>query len=649
MQLILNHISTLTRSQKNILIITTDTISVVLSLWMAFVLRLGSWSWPNYWQSEGHIGLFAVAPIIALPIFIKFGLYRSVIRHTGHKAMLAVIKATGLLVLLWFLTDFLLIPFITNSEVWFPRSIPIIFWMNLLLTVGGSRQVARWLLLPENTTSSSAQHLKNVLIYGAGKPGLELATSLSHNKNIRLLGFIDDDQNIHGYYVQNLKVLGDRTEIEKIRNQFNSLEILLAKPNMSLEGRKDLLKYLEDKQVTVRTIPSLHDITSRSVTIDDLRDVDISDLLARKEVEPNQKLLATCITGKNILITGAGGSIGSELCRQILTLNPSNIVLFEHSEFNLYKINTELHELNTRINSKAKIIPLLGSVTNKQRVNDTIKEFNIDTIYHAAAYKHVTLIENNIREGVLNNVFGTYTVAQAAIDKNVENFILISTDKAVRPSSIMGATKRIAELITQGLSQKCRSGSFGQNKSTHMAIVRFGNVLGSSGSVIPLFKKQIAAGGPITITHPEATRYFMTIPEASQLVLQAGALGYKGNCGLFALDMGVPVSILTLAKQLIYLSGHMLKTDTNSREESGIEIKYTGLKKGEKVHEELFFGDNVKKTEHPMILEAQEPSYEWCEVEEILDQLKPEHQLSEHEIRMILMRHVEKKDADKSA
>jgi FlaA1/EpsC-like NDP-sugar epimerase len=511
--------------------------------------------------------------------------------------------------------------------------------MTLLLIIGGSRQGVRWLLSTRSAANTTSQPQKNILIYGAGRTGLELATSLAYNKDIRLLGFIDDDYTLHGHFVQNLKVLGSRIEIEKIRARTNPLEILLATPNMLHEERKELLKYFETKKVTVRTIPSLDDITSRTATVDDLRSVDISDLLTRKAVAPNQKLIAACITNKKIMVTGAGGSIGSELCRQILALNPVLIVLFEHSELNLYKINTELANLCARADCDVNIIPRLGSITNKQRVEDTIKNFKIDTIYHAAAYKHVTLIENNIEEGILNNIFGTYNVAQAALDLQVENFILISTDKAVRPTSIMGATKRIAELIVQGISQKSKSEGLNVKKPTHMVIVRFGNVLGSSGSVIPLFQKQIALGGPITITHPEATRYFMSIPEASQLVLQAGSINLDKGCGIFALNMGEPISILSLAKQLVYLSGHMLKTDEHSVEESGIEIKYTGLQKGEKIHEELFIGNNIISTEHPMILEAQENFCEWSRVEEILEQLKPQHNLSPKKTRQLLLQY----------
>lgn len=627
----------ISRSKKQALMILADIFFTSLSLWLAFALRLGEWFWPN----QSQIFLFILGSILALPIFIRFGLYRAVIRYIGNNAMIAIIQAVTVLVLLWLLIAITLFPlYIGVEEHWFPRSIPILFWMTLLLTIGGSRQGIRWLLSSRSSPSTTSSQ-KNILIYGAGRTGLELASSLAHKNNILLLGFIDDDHTLHGHFVQNLKVLGDRTQIEKIRAKTNSLEVLLAIPHMLHEERKELLKYLETKKVTVRSIPSLDDITSRIVTMKDLRGVDITDLLARKVVAPNHKLLVACINNKKILVTGAGGSIGSELCRQILTLNPALIVLFEHSELNLYKINTELAHLCASVGYKVKIVPLLGSITNKQRVENTIKSFEINTIYHAAAYKHVTLMESNIEEGILNNIFGTYNVARAALDLQVENFILISTDKAVRPTSVMGATKRIAELIVQGLSQKKKlEGSVGK-KPTHMVIVRFGNVLGSSGSVIPLFQEQIALGGPITITHPEASRYFMSIPEASQLVLQAGSINLDKGCGIFALNMGEPISILSLAKQLVYLSGHMLKTDEHSKEESGIEIKYTGLQKGEKIHEELFIGDNINSTEHPMILEAQENFSEWSQVEEILEQLKPQHNLNSKTIRQLLLQYTE--------
>ena len=617
---------------------TMDLFLVSVSLWLAFILRSNDWFWP----SQNQWWLFISAPVLALPIFVNFGLYKEVVRFIGHKGMLSIFQATGILVLLWLLVAAAVLPLYFKLEISFPRSIPILFWMTLLLTVGGSRQLARWMLLELATVKpSNSKANKNVLIYGAGRIGLELALSLSHNKEINVLGFIDDDHTLHGHYIHNLKILGDRTAIGRIRSTTGPIEVLLATPKMNVDQRKNLLKYLEDKQVAVRTVPSLNDFASGQTTINDLREIDITDLLARKEVEPNLKLLTTCVTNKNILVTGAGGSIGSELCRQILELNPLCLVLFEHSELSLYQINLELKNLCEIAGCELKIIPVLGSINNKQHVEEIVKNFKINTVYHAAAYKHVTLIENNISAGVRNNIFGTFNVAQASINKNVENFILISTDKAVRPTSAMGATKRIAEMIIQGLSQKQQLEAENRRASTRFVIVRFGNVLGSSGSVIPLFQRQIAAGGPITITHPEATRYFMTVSEASQLVIQAGSMG--DDCDVFVLDMGAPVSIFSLAKQMVYLSGHLLKSDENMESHSSIEIKYTGMQKGEKIHEELFIGENITGTKHPMIMKAQEDFCEWSDIEELLIELESGNGLDEDKMRKMLMQYALKK------
>jgi UDP-N-acetylglucosamine 4,6-dehydratase len=617
----------ISRKQKTALMFITDITLVPLSLWITFSLRLGVWFWPT----TNQISLFITGPLLALPIFIKFGLYRVVVRYIGQKGMLSIIYASGIFVLLWLLTAVFLLHIPLGSGHGIPRSAPILFWIILILTISSTRQVARWLLLKTTKTTPK----KNVLIYGANRLGSELALSLSHDKDLRLLGIIDDDPVLRGFYIKDLEVLGGRTAIEKIRATTSPLEVLLTLPKMHSEQRKELLKYLEDKRVTVKTIPSLSELTSQTATLSSLRDIDTTDLLARREVAPKKELISTCVKDKKIMVTGAGGSIGSELCRQILLLSPTQIILFEHSELNLYQINAELLGLYASRDYDIEIIPILGSITNKQHVEETIKRFKVDIIYHAAAYKHVSLIEHNIEEGIRNNIFGTYTVAQAALNLKVERFILISTDKAVRPSSVMGATKHIAELVIQGLANKNDPEYSDENNGTHFAIVRFGNVLGSSGSVIPLFQKQIADGGPITITHPEATRYFMTIPEASQLVIQAAALAK--SCNVFVLDMGKPVSILSLAKQLVYLSGHMLKTDESTLNESGIEIQYTGLQKGEKIHEELFTGENIIKTEHPMIMEAREDFCEWSKVEKMLLQLEPQHKLSNEEIRQRLL------------
>jgi len=634
-------IFSLTRGQKHGLMVITDIFLVTFSLWMTFALRLNELFWP----SQNQLWLFVLAPIISVPVFIKFDLYRIVVRYIGQKGMLAIAQATGFLVLFWFFASITILPLYLNIELRIfianslPRSTPILFWMILLLTMVGSRLSARWLLLKTTRAQVTGTNTtrKNVLIYGAGTVGMELASSLSHNESIKLLGIIDDDRTLHGHYIENLEVLGDRAEISKIRATISPLEIFLAIPRIDVERHKELLNYLEDKKVTVRTMPSLNDIASRMVTTDDLRNVDITDLLARKEVVPDQKLLTACVTDKIILVTGAGGSIGSELCRQLIKLRPNLIALFDHSEHHLYKINSELLDILQKTNSNIDIIPILGSITYKQQIEAVIKKFNVNTIYHAAAYKHVTLMEDNILEGIHNNIFGTYNVAKAAFDQNVKNFILISSDKAVRPTSVMGATKRIAEMITQGLSNKKETKSENEEKHTRFIIVRFGNVLGSSGSVIPLFQKQIASGGPITITHPEATRYFMTISEASQLVIQAGSIGTESN--IFVLNMGEPVSILALAKQLAYLSGYMLNADKGDTDNSSIEIKYTGLQKGEKIHEELFAGENISNTQHPMIREAREESYEWSEIETILAKLEPRKNLADDKIRQILMRY----------
>jgi len=628
--------------------IGTDIFLVTLSLWLAFTLRFGVWFWPN----KDQAWLFATAPILALPIFIKFGFYKTVVRFMGHKAMLEIFQATGLLVLLWVLTIATFLPFyldikvtfprFISSEIAFPRSIPILFWITLLLTIGGSRQIAKLILLTPKTKPTN-KPIRNVLIYGAGLGGIELATSLAHQNDVNILGIIDDDKSLKKHFIQDLEVLGDRGEIEKVQSKVGPLEILLAMPSMKLRERKELLKFLEDKNVSVRTMPSLNDLASGKAKISDLQEVDITELLGREEIAPNKKLLTSCITNKNVLVTGAGGSIGSELCRQIISLAPTQLVLLDHSEYSLYLIHQELSNLCKKINSEITIKPILGSITNQDLIEETISKFKIDTIYHAAAYKHVTLLEYNIKEGVMNNIFGTYIIIKAAIRFKVKNFILVSTDKAVRPTSVMGATKRITELVTQGLSKKHDTENKELGKGTSFAIVRFGNVLGSSGSVIPLFQKQISEGGPITITHPEVTRYFMTISEASQLVIQAGSIG--GNCNVFILNMGNPVSIVNLAKQMVFLSGHKLKSTDSQEHESGIEIKFIGLQKGEKIHEELFIDDNILPTEHPMIMKAQEKFCSWEEVEKILSSLEDSNSSDQDDLRKLLLELSQKNNA----
>jgi UDP-N-acetylglucosamine 4,6-dehydratase len=644
-------IANLNRKTKHTLMILADVFLVPFSLWVAFSLRLSDWSWP----SPNQEFFFLLAPVLAVPIFFKFGMYREVVRFIGQRGMVAIFQATGVVVLLWFVlvtADFIIFhdveikfPLYLGTEMAFPRSIPVIFWMALLLTVGGSRQIVRWILM-EPVSNYSTKPKRNIVIYGAGMGGVHLASSLAQNSRVNVLGFIDDDISLQGHVIQNLEVLGDRSEIENVRRKFSPLEVLLAIPKLHRLQRKELLKALEYKKVTVRTVPSLDEMASGKGSLNELREIDISDLLGRLEVESSQKLLTACVSDKMVMVTGAGGSIGSELCRQIILLNPSCIVLLDHAEHSLYLINLELSNLKEKYNLHINIIPVLGSVTSSDLVEETIQKYKIDTIYHAAAYKHVALLESNISEAVINNVFGTYNVASAALKLNVESFILISTDKAVRPTSAMGATKRVAELIIQGIFKKQEAELKKDRRLTRFVIVRFGNVLGSSGSVIPLFQKQIASGGPITITHPDATRYFMTIYEASQLVIQAGAIG--SDSSVFVLNMGEPVSILKLAKQMVYLSGHSLKNDDAKTDSSCVDIQITGLQKGEKIHEELFIGQNISSTEHPMILKAKEEFVSWQEVESMLVELKSKLKADNLEMRQLLIKCAMKNNNDKS-
>ena len=445
----------------------------------------------------------------------------------------------------------------------------------------------------------------NVMIYGAGAAGRQLSIALLQSNEYKIAAFIDDEIENHGRSINGVKVLSP-DEIQKSINQYNVTEILMAVPTLSRSRRKEIINFLEPFPVLVRSLPSVSELAKGKVKIEDLREITTKDLLGRNSILPNQSLLSLNITSKVVMITGAGGSIGSELCRQTLILNPSVLILFELSEFALYTIHRELSVANPSI----KILPFLGSVNNKERVGQILKSFSVQTIYHAAAYKHVPMVEYNNNEGVNNNIFGTLSCAEAAIENKVETFVLISTDKAVRPTSTMGTTKRFAELILQGLSN--------QQVVTRFMMVRFGNVLGSSGSVIPLFKKQINEGGPVTVTSPKMIRYFMTIPEAVELVIQAGSMGKGGD--VFVLNMGDPVSITELAKKMIRLSGLEIKDESNPN--GDIEILYTGVRPGEKLFEELIIGDNISQTDHPMIMRAKEEEIEWKKLKVILKDLE---------------------------
>jgi len=594
---LIRRLISLTRVYKQLILILIDSFLLITVLLIAFSLRIGNFYWPNddlFWIIFG-------APLIAIPIFLRFHLYNTIIRFIGFNSMWMIFQAVGIYALIWGMVAFMAASQGTGSIQDIPRSIIFINWILAIVTIVGLRMIARWLL----TSFSANEPSSNVMIYGSGSAGRQLSIALMQSNEYRIVAFIDDEIENHGRSINGVKVLSP-DEIQKSINQYNVTEILMAVPTLSRSRRKEIINFLEPFPVLVRSLPSVSELAKGKVKIDDLREVTIKDLLGRDSILPNQNLLSLNIVNKVVMVSGAGGSIGSELCRQILILKPSILILFELSEFALYTIHRELSIATPNI----KILPFLGSVNNKERVGQILKSFSVQTIYHAAAYKHVPMVEFNNNEGVNNNIFGTWSFAEAAIEHKVETFVLISTDKAVRPTSTMGTTKRFAELILQGLSS--------HQVNTRFTMVRFGNVLGSSGSVIPLFKKQINEGGPITVTNPKMIRYFMTIPEAVELVIQAGAMGKGGD--VFVLNMGDPVSINELAKKMIRLSGLEIKDESNPN--GDIEIHYTGIRPGEKLFEELIIGSNISQTEHPMIMRAQEDEIDWVDLKVILKNLE---------------------------
>jgi FlaA1/EpsC-like NDP-sugar epimerase len=488
-----------------------------------------------------------------------------------------------------------------------------------MLLVGSSRFFARWWLGETyfrlgGGRSASELRKKNVVIYGAGSAGVQLASALAHGRDFRPVAFIDDDKLLHRRKINGLRIY-PLSSLSYLIERHQASDVLLAMPSAKRARISELIRLLEPYAVHVMSMPGLSDIAQGRVTVDALQEVDIGDILGRNPVAPDQSLLHASISGKVVMVTGAGGSIGSELCRQIVQLQPLALILFESSEFALYAIEKELNHLLTKTKGSRhiEIITVLGSVTNTKRIENVCRAFKIQTIYHAAAYKHVPMVEKNPGEAIWNNIFGTFRAARAAINAEVELFVLISTDKAVRPTNTMGATKRFAELILQALSLDT-----GHKHQTRFTMVRFGNVLGSSGSVMPLFREQIARGGPVTVTDARIIRYFMTIPEASQLVIQAGALGQGGD--VFVLDMGDPIRILDLAKRMIHLSGLEIRDGDHPSGE--IEISFTGLRPGEKLYEELLIGDNVSETSHPRIMRAEEQIIPWVELEKMLETLE---------------------------
>tara|TARA_B100000768_G_scaffold54106_1_gene52604 strand:- start:936 stop:2798 length:1863 start_codon:yes stop_codon:yes gene_type:complete len=592
--LIKNKFISLPRIYKQLIMLVTDSVFLIFSLWLSFVLRLGdlwpaSYIYPNWW-------IFLIIPFISIPVLVKLGLYRSVLQHMGVKVVLTSFQAITITSLI---IGFLMMIF---READTPRSVIIIFWFISTMLIIVSRFIFKGLLY---SWDNFVNDRKPVIVYGAGSAGAQLVESLRKSYEYAPVAFIDDDSNKQGM-ILNYTQIYSFDSIRKIILSRKARIILLAIPSLGDNKRREILKRLSKYPVEVKILPSVTDIVNSKVSIENIREVQVGDILGREPVKPKKNLLEKNIKNKTVLVTGAGGSIGSELCRQIISHNPQKLILIEHSEYNLYNIDYSLSALK----SDCEVVSCLVDVTNDVYVDKIIRENKVNTIYHAAAYKHVPLVESNVLAGVYNNTIGTYNIATIAFKYEVENVVLISTDKAVRPTNVMGASKRFSELILQGLDS--------ENSNTCFSMVRFGNVLDSAGSVVPLFRKQIKDGGPVTVTHADVTRYFMSIPEAVQLVLQAGAMAKGGD--VFVLDMGEPIRILDLAYRMINLSG-LSPVDMNNPD-GDVKIKFTGLRPGEKLYEELLIGDDVIQSKHPRIMQANEVSFPWSEIQESVDLIK---------------------------
>jgi FlaA1/EpsC-like NDP-sugar epimerase len=582
----------LSRGMKIITMILCDIVLLPLALWSAIALRLGTFE-PDV---SAYPWLFVIIPITTIIIFAYLGLYRTVIRYTNDKVVYTIIYGVTLSVLVLAA----IVAFWRMTSI--PRSSLIIYWVTAIAFITLSRYMARGFLLRISKESDNRQ---KVAIYGAGRAGFQTALALISSPEYRPVAFFDDNPNLHGRVIAGIRVYNPKYAIE-IMEKRDAKQLLLAIPSCSRSRRKEIIKDFEGKDIILKTLPGIGDLVDGKVRVEDIREVGIEDLLGRDPVPPHEELITACITDKVVMVTGAGGSIGSELCRQILRNRPTKLILFEQNEYNLYRIEQELQQHYPSI----EIISILGDVLNQSYVESMMEKYKVETLYHAAAYKHVPIVENNIIAGVMNNVFGTLAVAKAAISQKISTFVLISTDKAVRPTNVMGASKRLAELVLQGLSQD-------QSIKTRFCMVRFGNVLGSSGSVVPLFKEQIQKGGPVTVTHPEITRFFMTIPEAAQLVIQAGAMGTGGD--VFVLDMGESVKIVDLARKMIEFSGfEVYDPETKTGD---IEITFTGLRPGEKLYEELLLGSDIKWTRHPCIMRSEEKSLELSYLIKYLEEL----------------------------
>jgi len=612
------------RVAKRLFAVAMDVALCALTVWLALCLRLEHWvrlEPAHWWAIAGSV-------LIALPLFIRFGLYRAIFRYAGWNAMVSLAQAMVLY------TFFYGTVFTVISVPGVPRTVGVIQPLLLLVAVGFSRVVVRYWLGGLYRTVLQSEHLPGVLIYGAGQAGRQLAAALARGSEYRLLGFLDDDDRLQGNSLDGRTVY-EPAELTRLIPHLGVTDVLLALPSVTRNRRLEILDALRHLPVHVRTLPGMSDLAAGRVTLSDVRELDIEDLLGREPVAPNEALLNRLIRGKVVAITGAGGSIGSELCRQIAACQPRALLLVENSEFALYQIHRELIALlgseidplesngpaDDRAATAVRLVPLLASVQDEARITQIMQAWRPDTVYHAAAYKHVPLVEHNPVQGLRNNVWGTWVCARAAQAAGASHFVLISTDKAVRPTNVMGASKRLAEMVLQALAA--------ETGNTTFSMVRFGNVLGSSGSVVPLFREQIQNGGPITLTHPDITRYFMTIPEAAQLVIQAGAMAHGGD--VFVLDMGQPVRIIDLAQRMVELSGLQVKSEQNPT--GDIEIRISGLRPGEKLYEELLIGDNPESTEHGRILRAHEDFKSWTELQSIL--LGLEQAMQKHDVRAV--------------
>ena len=581
---------------KKLIVVTGDLLLIPVSLWLAISMRIGR----PFEDVEPAALLFAGLVTFTIPVFAKLGLYRAVMRYVGMKAA----EQIGLGVI--FSAGILLAMMLMQAEQTIPRSSFLIYGFVAFVLIGGSRFLGRRLLGTGVDHAGTA-----VAIYGAGSSGNQLVALLRKAREYRAVAFLDDSPALQGRDVDGLPVLDPAAEdLQERLEKLGVARIFLSIPSASRGQRRRIIERLEQRPFHVLTVPGIEDIVSGAARLDELREVSIDDLLGRDSVSPRPELLDRCVRGKTVLVTGAGGSIGAELCRQIQDLGPRRLLLLELSEYALYAIDQELGARCRAMGCEVNVVPLLGSAADADLVAEIFDSFAVDTVYHAAAYKHVPLVEHNPVAGLWNNVWGTMCLARRAAGAGTAHFVLVSTDKAVRPTNTMGASKRLAELVLQAL-QKEHSG-------TTFSMVRFGNVLGSSGSVVPLFRRQIAAGGPVTVTHPEITRFFMTIPEAVQLIIQAGAMARGGD--VFVLDMGEPVRILDLARRMIRLSGRDVRDEDNP--DGDIEIRFSGLRPGEKLYEELLIGEGVMGTEHPRIMRAEEDHLSWGELETALGRLQ---------------------------